>query len=169
MGGVVSVAGGELVLALETTAKTASAVVLSTAAYDLTGCRASVKLTRVPDAPTKALALFGVNDDASTDTASIVVTDGVLQAKKSANGGASNIVPGGFIDYLSSEHVYLGISELNGELRWETSPDGQTWHTVVSKPNHLSPMVHLRLGTYTYQVEVVPPGETRFDDVNILP
>ncbi|MEP7125496.1 MAG: hypothetical protein ABJE95_31475 [Byssovorax sp.] len=165
-GGLISVANQKLVLTLPNTMAGSGAYIVSTSSYDLTGCRGSVSLSQLPSLTTKALALFALQYDVDNSIV-LLESEGNLQAKKRITGGETIVKT---IPYNPVDHAYLGISELGGEVRWEASPDGKTWTILAHEPNWLpSSKVHLKIGSSTYQVEPSAPGETHFDDVDIVP
>lgn len=165
-GGTISVANQKLVSTLPNTMANVSAYLVSTMPYELTGCRSFVRLTQMPSKKTKALALFALQYDA--DNAIILLeTENQLQAKKRFAHDETILKS---IPYDAVNHAYFGISELDGVVRWETSPDGKTWSIIAQAPKWFSSSaVYLKLGSSTYQIEPSAPGETHFDDVDTAP
>ena len=164
--GALGVANHELVLTLPTTMAYSNAEITAIVPHDLTGCRGFVRLTQAPSINTKAIALLQLLSD-GYNAVILLETEGSLQAKKQLAGKETieTAVP-----YDPVSHAYLGISELDGKVRWETSPDGTTWTTLVEEASWLpSPQVYFKLGASTYQMEPSAPGETHFDNVDVVP
>ena len=115
---------------------------------------------------TKAAAELALVYD-SKSAFMLLETGGDLQAKRMVDGVETTLKT---IPYDLVNHAYLGISELGGDVRWETSLDGKTWSTITQAPSSLpSAVVYLKLGASTAQMEPIEPGETYFDDVNVMP
>ena len=164
--GTLGVANHELVLTLPTTMAYSNAEITAVVPHDLTGCRGFVRLTQAPGMNTKAVALLQLLYD-SDNAVSLLETEGSLQAKKQLAGKETIEMA---VPYDPMSHAYLGISELDGKVRWETSPDGTTWTTLVEEASWLpSPQVYFKLGASTYQMEPSAPGETHFDNVDVVP
>jgi hypothetical protein len=174
LGGTVTIAGEKLVLNLPDTTKGAGAEIVSAMPYDITACRAFVRLDKAPDLSIKSLAIFQLQAD-DKNVLILLATEEKLQAKrKRPNPDPSGMpieeqVPmSKFEPYDPMLPVYLGIRELNGTVIWESSLDTKTWTTIATAKVMLpSPMVTLKIGAFTYQTEASPPGEIHFDDLNV--
>ena len=166
LGGTVAIAAQKLVISLPNKLANSGASVVSTGVYDLTGCRGFVELTQVPDTQTSALAFLELANDPQNSLLLIEIS-GKLQAKKRVNGAETILVQ---ITYDPVGHAHLGISEHGGAASWDTSPDGKTWTSFWQASNPLlSPLVHLRIAAFTYQMEQIVPGEAHFDNVDLAP
>ncbi len=164
--GALGVANHELVLTLPTMMAYSNAEITAIVPHDLTGCRGFVRLTQAPSMNTKAVALLQLLYD-GYNAVILLETGGSLQAKKQLAGKETIEMA---VPYDPVSHAYLGISELDGKVRWETSPDGTTWTTLIEETSWLpSPQVYFKLGASTYQMEPSAPGETHFDNVDVVP
>jgi hypothetical protein len=166
--GKITIAKGELVLALPSTAQTV-AEITSTVLVDLTECRSFVKLTRLPEMASKGLAVFSLAQN-NNNFFTLLETNGHLEMKGKL-AGVPITVSKSTTPYDPSCHAYLGISRIGGKIRWETSPDGQAWSTLATSSAPLSSsMFYIKLNATTYVGnEMFAPGETHFDNVNLAP
>ncbi|MEO5726495.1 MAG: hypothetical protein ABI134_13400 [Byssovorax sp.] len=170
--GKLSLANEELLITIPSsmTIANSGAEIVSVEAHDMTGCRAFVRLVKAPELTTDALALLSLDSVVSGHGIVLLATEGNLQAKHKTPAFPAGEPVGAVTPYDPMTPVYLGISELNGRVTWETSPDAKTWTPIIQLDIQLpSPMVKLKVGAFTYKPEMAAPGETRFDNVNIAP
>jgi len=89
--------------------------------------------------------------------------DLILRVSTPADGNIDMPVP-----YVAANDRFLRIRNANDMMLWETSPDRSTW-TTRRMTSVLVKLTNLQLQVFagTFQLETVPPGEARFDNVAI--
>lgn len=122
-GGSITEQNGNLVLSYAAGANASHA---AKAMVNLQDDRLRVAVPIAP--PATARVFIGLRLD-DTRLLAFVIENGTLYARQVDGGPASNVTA----SFDPVAHRWLQISESGGTTKWETSPDGLTWSTLVSR------------------------------------
>ena len=137
----------------------------SASTHDLTDSELRVEVVRTLRVSAGAETFVGV-DDGNDNEVYFTIENGRLYAREEIAGSS---VTRRRVAYEPQRHRWLRIRELNDVLFWETSPDGETWETVVSSARSFAiTAVYISIGAGTYAT-LPAPGVAIFDNVNVVP
>jgi hypothetical protein len=164
----VGLSNGELALAPAPNASGLNqAFVYTAGTFDFTNRAVSVEVTRMVVGPS-AFAWFSLNaNNPDQDRVELIVEGSTLYSRYWLDGGLHDNAP---VTYDAVQHRYWRLRESAGVSYWETSADGGSF---VIRYQRATPLfetndIGITLGAGTTGPEAAP-GETDFDDLNILP
>jgi len=166
-GVTVAEVGGELVFDMNLDPAGTFGKVQTMASYDLTACRAVVRVTGVPDPlGYAALVLYLASDN--TSYLEIIESDAELTFKYWLTGNSHVLAT---IPYDAALHAWWRLRESGGAVYWETSADGKvfTSHATLMPPPFPVTELQLSLTTGAGASMTPPAGGGHFDDLNLPP
>ncbi len=160
----VTESGGQLVIALGSSASPAYAGVKTRQVFDVTGMRTELEVDEVPVGQGANCSLNWHLDD-NNDLA-IYTDGGAIDFEQKVNG----TLDFQSIPYSASEHRYwrLRHDPGTGQIALETSADDQAWFTNrLIVPGFALTALEIHLAAGTYQ-NVPAPGAARFDNFALI-
>jgi hypothetical protein len=133
--------------------------------YDLRGERFFLKVPKVPNPATAAVAFLSLNQG-NNDAVTFRAKAGQLHCVATIGGNDFDL---GTLPYDPVQHLYWAIRDDGlGTLFWETSPNGVSFTVRAQKPTaQLAPIsaVDVQFGAYDNSSDA-SPGGAAFDDLN---
>ena len=139
----------------------------SSSAFDLTGSELTAEITEMlaPGAP--ALVFFKLADDRNQHGLELSQEGGQLNCHFWVDGVRSSA---GQTPWDEQEQRFWRLAERDGEVRWQTSPDGADWTTQCTKPTRELDVDDVEIA---FGVGVFGPtwsaGSFRIDRLNLVP
>jgi hypothetical protein len=156
----------ELVLSIALGTMTRYAGVSSTSTYSLASCAVTVKLAHPPTSA-GTIAFLKLNDGGRSNYLWTYVSIGI--PNRLVFGYRKDGIEAQEVETMldASEQRYWRIAEKNGEIVWQTAPDGEAWVTARQEPSPFPiDQVRINLGAGS-ETTIATATEARFDDLNL--
>lgn len=138
----------------------------STNGYDLTDAYIVVKVTQMVNNGGTQAFIRCDKDGAGTDILEMLFEDGSLYFRHWIAGSPTNLAS---VTFNITTHKWWRIRNFQGQILWETSPDGVTWTVQYREDNpFVITNVYLQIAAGTYNNQA-SPGAVHYDNFNIPP